>query len=230
MKIWKTQLPALEIGCSELRGAVAGGSLELVFQVFITIDLMWDFADKHLDLMIWAALGGSWSRTQPADACSQCWARCIPGRKGLMVGSRAWGIYGAEPVLTCLIKGISNKPGLHRGISVDGFLPRPPFLRAYPEAFNKSWQNRGRGFEAAAGLALKAGEREKHPKLFVLLNRPSAPPHWGFVGWVFGWVLGFVFFLNLNAGKHFSSPSRQVLHLNLSFPKLQSVSKLKCEI
>lgn len=43
-----------------------------------------------------------------------------------------------KPVATCLIKGISNKPGLHRGISVDEFLPRPLFLRTYPKAFNMS--------------------------------------------------------------------------------------------
>lgn len=46
----------------------------------------------------------------------------------------------------------------------------------------------GRGSEQRS-FALTAAE--KHPKLFVLLNRPSAPPHWAL--WA-GVLVGFGFF------------------------------------
>lgn len=94
-----------------------------------------------------------------------------------------------KPVVTCLIKDISNKPGLHRGIPVDELLPRPPFLRTYPKLLTCLDKAKGEASvqQQAAGLCLKARVSKKHPKLFDLLNPLSAPPQWEllWVGLVF---------------------------------------------
>lgn len=67
-----------------------------------------------------------------------------------------------KPVVTCLIKGISNKPGLHRGISVDGSCLGHPFSGLTQKLLTCLDKMKGEASmqQQAAGLYLKAKVRE----------------------------------------------------------------------
>lgn len=66
-----------------------------------------------------------------------------------------------KPVATCLIKGISNKPGLHRGISVDEFLLGHSFSGLIQKLLTCLDKAKGEASmqQQTAGLCLKGKEK-----------------------------------------------------------------------